>query len=71
MSTVNYDPPADPALECELDYLLAKAGATVPADRKAGIVAGYQEMKRMAELVRQPRTAASEPSNVFSLTKYI
>ena len=47
--------------------LMAKAGADVPADRKAGIVAGYRERKRMAALLRQPRTAADEPSNIFSL----
>jgi hypothetical protein len=57
----------DAALERELDMLLAKAGATVPADRKAGIVAGYRDIKRMTTLLRQPRSAAAEPSNVFSL----
>ena len=54
-------------LEHELDVLLAKAGATVPPHLKAGILAGYRDMKRMTAKVRQPRTAASEPSNVFSL----
>jgi hypothetical protein len=57
----------DAALERELDMLMAKAGATVPADRKAGIVAGYRDMKRMTALLRQPRTAAAEPSNIYSL----
>jgi hypothetical protein len=57
----------DAALERELDMLLARAGASVPADRKAGIVAGYCEIKRLAALLRQPRSAAAEPSNIFSL----
>jgi hypothetical protein len=57
-------------LERELDMLLAKAGANVPPDRKAGILAGYADLKRMTALVRQPRVAASEPSNVFSLTEF-
>jgi hypothetical protein len=57
-------------LERELDMLLAKAGADVPADRKTGILAGYREMKRMAATVRQPRTAAAEPSNIFSLKSF-
>jgi hypothetical protein len=57
-------------LERELDMLLAKAGADVPPDRKAGILAGYREMKRMAATVRQPRTAAAEPSNIFSLKSF-
>ena len=61
-------PEADQAqLERELDALLAKAGADVPADRKAGIVAGYRDMRRLASLLRQPMTAADEPSNIFRL----
>ena len=57
-------------LEHELDVLLAKAGANVPPQLKPGILAGYREMKVMAARVRQPRTAAAEPSNVFSLTGF-
>ena len=61
----------DAALEAELDMLMAKAGAAVPADRKAGIVAGYRDLKRMAALLRQPRTAADEPSNIYSLKSFV
>jgi hypothetical protein len=57
-------------LEQELDMLLAKAGADVPPHLKIGILAGYQELKRMAAVVRQPRVAAAEPSNVFSLKSF-
>jgi hypothetical protein len=57
-------------LERELDMLLAKAGANVPADLKAGLLDGYRDMKRMAAMVRQPRTAAAEPSNIFSLKDF-
>jgi hypothetical protein len=56
--------------EHELDVLLAKAGASVPPHLKAGVLAGYRDMKVMAARVRQPRTAAAEPSNVFSLKSY-
>jgi hypothetical protein len=42
----------------------------VPADRKAGIVAGYRDMKRMTALLRQPRTATAEPSNIYSLESF-
>ena len=51
--------------------LMAKAGAQVPAERKAGIVAGYRDLKRMAALLRQPRTAADETSNIFSLKSFM
>jgi hypothetical protein len=57
-------------LERELDMLLAKAGANVPPDLRPGLVDGYRDMKRMAAMVRQPRTAASEPSNIFSLKSF-
>jgi hypothetical protein len=60
----------DAALERELDMLMVKAGAQVPPDRKAGIVAGYRDLKRMTALLRQPRTAADETSNIFSLKSY-
>jgi hypothetical protein len=50
--------------------LMVKAGAQVPPDRKAGIVAGYRDLKRMTALLRQPRTAADETSNIFSLKSY-
>jgi hypothetical protein len=56
--------------ERELDALLARAGANVPAHLKAGVLNGYREIKGMAAKVRQPRTAAAEPSNTFSLTRY-
>jgi hypothetical protein len=60
----------DAALEREFDVLMRKAGATVPPDRRAGVLAGYKEMKRMAALLRQPRSEADEPSNVYSLVEF-
>lgn len=60
----------DAALEREFDVLMAKAGAKVPADRKAGIVAGYKDMKRMTKMLRQARTEAAEPSNIYSLLPF-
>jgi hypothetical protein len=60
----------DAALKREFDMLMVKAGARVPLDRKAGIVAGYRDMKRMTALLRQPRTAADETSNIYSLKSF-
>jgi hypothetical protein len=57
-------------LERELDMLLAKAGASVPPHLKAGILSSYRDMKVMAATVRQPRTAAAEPSNIFTLKSF-
>lgn len=61
----------DAAIERELDLLMVRIGAEVPADRKAGIIAGYKDMKRMTALLRQPRSAADEPSNIYSLTPFM
>lgn len=54
-------------VEREFDMLMARSGVIVPPDRRAGAVAGYQELKRMTALLRQPRTFESEPSNIYSL----
>ena len=59
-------------LEREFDMLMAKAGGSVPADRKAGALAAYADMKRMAALLRKsPRSEADEPSNIYSLMPFL
>lgn len=55
------------ALESDLAFLLKHAGHDVPADRMPGLLAGYADLKGMLALLRQPRTAAAEPANVYSL----
>jgi hypothetical protein len=59
------------ALEHEFDVLMARAGIVVPPDRKAGVFAGFKDVRQMTVLLRQKRTAVNEPSNTFSLTQYI
>ena len=54
-------------LEREFDEVMAARDIVVPADRKAGALAGYAELKRLAELVRQPLDVESEPAGVFDL----
>ena len=58
------------ALEQELDMLLSRAGADVPAHLKPGVLAGYRDMKAMAAMMHDARPAAHETSNVFSLTSF-
>ena len=55
------------ALEQEFDALTARIGAIVPADRKAGVIACCEELRRMTALVHGPRSPAVEPANVYSL----
>lgn len=54
-------------LKLELEVLLRRAGVAVPVDRMEAVLAGYADLKRMTALLRQPRMAAAEPSNTFSL----
>ena len=53
------------ALEAEFDALMRRASITVPDDRRAALLAGFAELRDQVALLRQPRTAAAEPSNVF------
>jgi hypothetical protein len=57
------------ALETEFDTLMARAGLTIPLDRREGLLAGFADLRAMLPALRQPRTAAAEPSNVFRLTR--
>ena len=59
--------PTEVATLAELRTLLARAKLTVPDERMAAVLAEYVDLKAMCLLLRQPRTAASEPSNTYSL----
>jgi hypothetical protein len=54
--------------EQAFDILLAARGIEVPAERRSGTLAAYCELAGLAERLRQPRNAESEPANIFSLT---
>ncbi len=55
-------------LEAEFDMFMARAGVALPADRRAGVLAGFKDLRGSLHLLRNGRTAAAEPSNVFRLT---
>ena len=57
----------DQALSKEFDVLAARAGLPVLDGRKAALLQNYKDLKRMTALMRQPRTAASEPAGTYSL----
>lgn len=57
----------DDDLKQELDAAAQKAGLPIPPERHDAILVSYKDLKRMTALIRQPRTAAAEPSNVYSL----
>jgi hypothetical protein len=59
--------PDDTALALEFDVFARRAGLDIPADRKAGVFAGFKDLRRMLTLLRQPRTAADEPAGTYSI----
>ena len=58
------------AFDAETKSLLAAAGLSVPADLLPGVLSEARTLRQTASLVRQPRTAAAEPANIFSLAPY-
>jgi hypothetical protein len=60
----------DPALEREFDAVTRAIGLEVPAEWRNGMIATYADTKKMTALLRQPRSAAAEPSNTYSLVPF-
>ena len=55
------------ALIAEFEILAARAGLTIPESRKPALLRGFKDLKRMTALMRQPRTAASEPAGTYAV----
>lgn len=51
--------------EEEFDMLMARNGLEVPPGLRAGVLAGYGELRELAELLRTPRPAGHEPAAVY------
>jgi len=62
---------SSPLSESEFDAILSVAGLDIPADLKPGVFAEAQRLRAVVALLRQPRTAANEPSNIFSLARSV
>ncbi len=61
------DDAAGKALEAEFDCLMARAGLTVPPDRRAACLTAFADLRSQLALLHTDRDAASEPANVFRL----
>ncbi len=59
--------PNEAALALEFDVFAKRAGLAIAADRVELVYAGFKEMRRMLELLRQPRTAANEPAGFLDM----
>ncbi len=60
--------PSPDTLAAEFTVFMERAGLTIPPDRLPALLAGYADLRAQLPLLRQPRTAAAEPSNIFHLT---
>jgi hypothetical protein len=59
--------PDEAALALEFDVLARRAGLEIPADRRAAVFAGFKDLRRMAAMMRQPRSAAHEPAGTYAI----
>lgn len=62
-------PDAPEDLAADFAFCLRRAGLTVPPERMAPMLVAYAELRGQTALLRNRRTAAAEPSNVFRLTR--
>ncbi len=51
----------------EFDMLMARAGLTLPPGLRDELIPAYAGLCEQVAMLRGPRTAADEPSNVFRL----
>lgn len=50
------------------DALMARAGVTIPPDRRQVLIVGYEDLKKRSALLRQPRTDADSPAFIYRVT---
>jgi hypothetical protein len=58
----------DDDVERELELLIERSGIAVPVDLRPGVLAGCRDLRRMADLLRQPRPAENEPAQVYRVS---
>jgi hypothetical protein len=57
--------PSPDALAAEFDCLMARAGVTVPSQRRAAVLAAYADLCEQIALLHGRYGPEHEPSNVF------
>lgn len=57
----------DAALMAEMEMLARYAGLDIPGERKAMLLEGFKDLRRMQALLRQPRDATHEPASTYSI----
>lgn len=57
----------DAGLMAEMEMLARYAGLDIPGERKAMLLEGFKDLRRMQALLRQPRDATHEPASTYSI----
>ena len=57
--------PTPDELEAEFDMLMRRAGLTVPAARRASVLASYADFSDQMALLRDRYAYTDEPANIF------
>jgi hypothetical protein len=71
MARKTTEKPAEAAAPPHFDAVLAADGHVVPADRRHGLMAIYEDMRKQVAIVgKETLNADAEPSNIFSLVPY-
>ncbi len=60
--------PSPDVLAAEFDCLMARAGITVPPQRRTTVLAAYADLREQIAMLHGRYGPESEPSNVFSLS---
>jgi hypothetical protein len=60
--------PAPDEFAAEFDVLMRRAGITVPAERRAAVLASYVDLRQQIDLLYDRYAHTDEPANVFRLS---
>lgn len=60
--------PTPDELATEFEVLMRRAGITVPAGRRATVLASYADLREQIALLHDRYAHTDEPANIFRLT---
>ncbi len=59
------------ALAAEFDTLLARAGVSLPPERRAAVLATYGDFRDQIALLHAVRPGSAEPSNIYVMPGHV
>ena len=60
--------PSSDELAAEFDILMRRAGITVPAERREGVLTSYADLRAQMALLHDRYAHTDEPANIFRLS---